>query len=716
MASRNNIAYQQIKVGDIPKSGFDLSNKTKISGKIARLIPSVIEPICLPSDRYKVKNSAAFQFEPLAVPLVSDMKMSLHNFFVPFRIIDSNFEKVMNGDTKVPTQAVVPHMSLKGRFEDILDYMSDATPLPSLLSHFVSKAGIPVFGGAMSFNWDLAFDITSSDWQTVWSSRLNELMLTDTYRPWFKQLADYKNSLPELREVSRVISDGLYFGAFGDGDGDMLVATSEAFDVLLDRVRVYYYTYCDFLFGEGSLLDFLHYYIITHDIIDKYVDTLKSRLFVGDVDRLNGEFELAEEFYDYLHELDTTDSMKFYVIGRSDQADYGSISFDNFLDSGLVSELTEWEYPLRAYYRIWYDYYRDINLEKNAVDPATFGANPLSSLFLLPLRIRCWSKDLFTTAMIDDPSYHVIAPIYSGDDVRVSYLSDNQSQLSQTPEDTITDIELRYHDQNGQEKSVVTPTLSRLRGFIDRDSIDDENNFYRLDLALFKRCQHLQDFLRRDFFFGSLYRDQIEAHFGIKSKDARLQFSEMLSGSDTYVSLSTQVNNTTTEQMDAGEKTAVAYGAPDGDGYTYFCDEHGILINLLSLIPEAQYNAHPKQMSVLKRLDFAFPEFANEGAEIMLANELSRNITDIKPFGYQPRYYEYRTRVDTVHGQLLSSKRGYTFLRDWTTTPNLNYEFIHCHPDLSMFYTNDELTDLFFGDFRHDIYAEKPLPRYVDMF
>ena len=64
---------------------------------------------------------------------------------------------------------------------------------------------------------------------------------------------------------------------------------------------------------------------------------------------------------------------------------------------------------------------------------------------------------------------------------------------------------------------------------------------------------------------------------------------------------------------------------------------------------------------------------------------------------------------------MLDSQDMYTFARFFNMyspegRPKLNYEFVHCFPDLDMFVVDDEFSDYFRYDIRHSTAAERELP------
>ena len=80
------------------------------------------------------------------------------------------------------------------------------------------------------------------------------------------------------------------------------------------------------------------------------------------------------------------------------------------------------------------------------------------------------------------------------------------------------------------------------------------------------------------------------------------------------------------------------------------------MIGILSILPRTGYcQGIPKHMFKFDRFEYFWPQFAHIGEQPVLNKELfykGVDVDDEKPFGYQPRYMEYRCNVDRVHGEL----------------------------------------------------------------
>ena len=85
----------------IPRSVFDRSHSVKTTFDEGRLVPVYLEEV-LPGDSFKLDvNLFCRLTSPLQVPIVDDMDLDIHFFYVPFRLLWDNWER-MNGQQDNP--------------------------------------------------------------------------------------------------------------------------------------------------------------------------------------------------------------------------------------------------------------------------------------------------------------------------------------------------------------------------------------------------------------------------------------------------------------------------------------------------------------------------------------------------------------------------------------------------------------------------------------
>lgn len=632
---RSNVNETNLKFSDFPKSGYDLSYTSQLSGKLGKLLPVGYQYI-MPNDKISGETHIDIQFEPTAVPMIAPLQMHTHNFYVPFRdVVGSDFEEFMSPENGyAPDVATLPMFS----FKEILNYLGDL----GLVLDIVSNEKILDFPSANS----------------NFMSNLRNVCVCSYLGDWYDE---YKNHIDSLGSPRTDIVD-------------------------FDWYSLYYITLLQPFIGEGSYLDMLGYPIFSND-----------RLALILHDNVGGSF------------------------------------FDVVSDS-LYSEL-----PLRCLWSIWFDRYRNVNVERKrglyelGLNYKKWTAAPLSRdvLFhlLLP-RYRNWSRDMFTSAMVDDPSRHVYASVdmdtssiirydKEGNDYLPAETSDEHNMLSHG----IVAYDLNYLDENGISRNVTLPIPSSVLS--PRSVVS--TGMPSLDLLSLRRAKMFENYLKRNFYFGDEYQDRMAAHYGSRVSDSRVNRPEYLSGNTSQVNVQQTIANVNTEDSDAGQKTAYLDAQQQGgDRFDFYCEEFGMVITIMSITPDAFYDPMPQQLMNSKLMDFPFPEFANQNEQLSIRKMLSRDILVshenivLRPFGHHPQYVSWRGRVNDLHGNALSTRRWYTFSRVWTNeddsnTPIFNPAFVHCRPSLDAFVSNDPLNDVWFGYIKHNFYVERVLPQVTEV-
>ena len=71
------------------RSVFDLSYEKKFTCDMGQLIPVLCDEM-VPGDFFQFGHEAVIRFQPLVAPILHEVNMYLHLFFVPYRILWDN--------------------------------------------------------------------------------------------------------------------------------------------------------------------------------------------------------------------------------------------------------------------------------------------------------------------------------------------------------------------------------------------------------------------------------------------------------------------------------------------------------------------------------------------------------------------------------------------------------------------------------------------------
>jgi len=199
---------------------------------------------------------------------------------------------------------------------------------------------------------------------------------------------------------------------------------------------------------------------------------------------------------------------------------------------------------------------------------------------------------------------------------------------------------------------------------------------------------------------GVRYTEFLNAHFGVSPRDERLMRPEYIGGTKSPINICEVLNTSTGAGSGAPTPLGVSpqgnmsgHGLCASDGYvgTYKAYEYGILIGIMSIMPETVYeDGIDRQWLQQTRFDYYFPEFAHLSEQGVFNGEVFYTGTpaDMNIFGFQGRYDEYRWRASRVSGEFRTKvSQGFQTLSYWhlarsfDVPPSLNESFIMSRPD-----------------------------------
>jgi len=76
----------------IPRNAFDLSSERKFTCDLFQLTPVMVED-CLPGDNWRINAEAIIRMNPMAVPIMHEINMSVHYFFCSYRMLTDKWRK-----------------------------------------------------------------------------------------------------------------------------------------------------------------------------------------------------------------------------------------------------------------------------------------------------------------------------------------------------------------------------------------------------------------------------------------------------------------------------------------------------------------------------------------------------------------------------------------------------------------------------------------------
>lgn len=181
---------------------------------------------------------------------------------------------------------------------------------------------------------------------------------------------------------------------------------------------------------------------------------------------------------------------------------------------------------------------------------------------------------------------------------------------------------------------------------------------------------------------GSRYREQIQALWNVTISDKTTQIPEYLGGGRYHVNMN-QIVQTSGQQNEAdtpiGETGAVSVTPINESSFTKSFEEHGFVIGVLCVRHHHSYQQGLERFwSRRDRLDYYVPQFANIGEQPVKKKEimLTGNESDEETFGYQEAWAEYRMKPNRVSGLMRSNAKTsldfWHYADNYSTVPTLS--------------------------------------------
>lgn len=196
--------------------------------------------------------------------------------------------------------------------------------------------------------------------------------------------------------------------------------------------------------------------------------------------------------------------------------------------------------------------------------------------------------------------------------------------------------------------------------------------------------QHYYEALARG---GSRYREQVRALFGVSISDKTVQVPEYLGGGRYHVNIN-QIVQTSGQQAEndtpIGETGAMSVTPINESSFTKSFEEHGFVIGVMCVRHNHSYQQGLERFwSRSDRLDYYFPQFANLGEQPVKKKEimLTGTSTDDETFGYQEAWADYRMKPNRVSGKMRSNAEGtldfWHYADNYSTAPTLSQEWMN---------------------------------------
>ncbi|QCQ85081.1 major capsid protein [Blackfly microvirus SF02] len=377
--------------------------------------------------------------------------------------------------------------------------------------------------------------------------------------------------------------------------------------------------------------------------------------------------------------------------------------------------------PLRAYFKIYLDWFKDENLQNSPASSIITGDGPdLYTNYSLVRRGK--RKDYFTGALPWPLKGGVSVSMPLGTTAPVIPVSNASSPIFKNS--SVTGRQLNNLPTNALILSGAAIGGAQDTVFWETTGlVADLNAATAATINQIRQAFQIQRLLERDARGGTRYVEALLARFGVQSPDFRLQRSEYLGGSSTPININpigqtsgTSATGTTTP---LGTLAAIGTMLAKGHGFSQSFTEHGIVIGLVCVDADLTYQQGLARFwSRSTRYDFYEPVFAMLGEQTILNKEIycTGAAADNNVFGYQERWAEYRYDPSMITGFFRSTDAtpldAWHLAQKFTSLPVLDGTFIVSNPPVDRVIAVTSVGKQFIFDSFFNVRAARPLPMY----
>ena len=365
--------------------------------------------------------------------------------------------------------------------------------------------------------------------------------------------------------------------------------------------------------------------------------------------------------------------------------------------------------PIRAYVKIWNEFFRDENVDNAAVlksddadvtyemstgnedtmekelQEAVTGGNPL------PVNKF---HDYFTSCLpYPQRGPEVTLPLSGNARVQWSFTIDELQNYGIMTSNGATHLvpangntlgAPTRADDNGKPRVLLGRDSNGVATWVPMEArLDNATSATINQLRQAISVQQYYEALARG---GSRYREQVQAIWDVIISDKTVQVPEYLGGGRYHVNINQIVQTSsqqTNEDTPIGETGAMSVTPINESSFTKSFEEHGFVIGVCCIRHNRSYQQGLERLWSRKdRLDYYAPQFANLGEQPVKKKEimLTGDVTDDETFGYQEAWADYRMKPNRVSGLMRSNATGsldfWHYADNYSAVPTLSQEWM----------------------------------------
>lgn len=345
-----------------------------------------------------------------------------------------------------------------------------------------------------------------------------------------------------------------------------------------------------------------------------------------------------------------------------------------FVGAGKTAEINA--LPIRAYVKIWAEWFRDQNVDNPAINSSAdatveYKDDAGEDIEKILQQAYTGGRPLPVNRFHDYFSSALPSPQRATEPVKIP-LTGNAPIKGYKDANSKNEIDKAVYaifNGNIEPKGTVGVASIPNRAYVTSTS-DGNKAYLGADLSnvnattinQLRQAFQVQKYFEELARGGSRYREQIYSLFRTRISDKTAQIPEYLGGDRIMININQVVQTSgTTAESPQGNVAAVSVTGFGKSTFTKSFEEHGWVIGVCCVRHDHTYQQGIERMwSRKNKLDFYFPVFANLGEQAILKKELyaTAEASDEQAFGYQEAWSEYRMKPNRVCGLFRSNAVG----------------------------------------------------------
>lgn len=375
---------------------------------------------------------------------------------------------------------------------------------------------------------------------------------------------------------------------------------------------------------------------------------------------------------------------------------------------GETGELDINSLPIRAYVKIWNEWFRDQNVDNPAIntdkdaDVTYKDSGKDATLETILQEAYTGGRPLPVNRFHDYFSSTLPSPQRSAESVKIPMMGNagiyayKDEKLTEKDSILIKSFTGTQSDQGEKGKAYgITQLVDNVPAYFlvgTGEGNFRKNQYLGADLSSvtgatinqLRQAFQVQKYFEELARGGSRYREQIYSLFRTRISDKTVQIPEYLGGDRIMINMNQVIQTSgTTETSPQGNVAAMSVTGFGKSAFTKSFEEHGFVIGVCCVRHDHTYQQGLERMFSRKnKLDYYFPVFANLGEQAVLKKELyaQGTETDNEAFGYQEAWADYRMKPNRICGAFRSNATGtldsWHYGDNYTKTPALSQEWM----------------------------------------